>query len=172
MAKAHLSIRVTGWPLVPVLIPPLYSAVRLALWLTVRLCLQLCAKSSCIPLWLTVRLCLQLCAKFLYCAMADGTFVPGAVCQVPVLHYGWRYVCACSCVPSSSTALGLTVHLCLQLCAKFLYSACLCPQSCSIIGVSEAALPLFTSKWRLTNQDEVLQGILAELSSVRYICAT
>ena len=33
--------------------------------------------------------------------MADGTFVPAAVCQIPVLHYGWRYVFACSCVPSS-----------------------------------------------------------------------
>ena len=69
MAKAHMSILVTGWPLVLILILPLYSAVRLALWLT-------------------VRLCLQLCAKFLYCTMADGTFVPAAVCQVPVLHYG------------------------------------------------------------------------------------
>jgi len=37
-----------------------------------------------IVLWLTVRLCLQLCAKFLYCTMADGTFVPAAVCQVPL----------------------------------------------------------------------------------------
>jgi len=64
-----MSIRVTGWPLVPVLILPLCSAVRLALCLT-------------------VRLCLQLCAKFLYCTTVDGTFVPAAVCQVPILHYG------------------------------------------------------------------------------------
>jgi hypothetical protein len=60
-----MSTRVTGWPLVPVLILPLCSAVRLAVWLT-------------------VRLCLQLCAKFLYCTMADGTFVAAAVCQIPL----------------------------------------------------------------------------------------
>jgi len=151
--KAHMSIRVIGWPLGPVLILPLCSALRLAVWLT-------------------VRLGRQLCAKFLYCTMADGTFVPATVCQIPVLHYGWRYVCACSCVPNSCIALWLTVRFCLQLCAKFLYSACLCPQSCSIVGVSEAALPLSTSKWRLINQNEVLQEILAELPNVSYICAT
>jgi hypothetical protein len=133
-----MSIRVTGWPIVLVLIIPLCNALRLALWLTVRLCLQLCAKflyctmadgtgactcvpSSCVSLWLTVRLCLQLCAKFLYCTMADGTFVPAAVCQVLELHYDWRHVCVCSCKPSSCVALRLTVLLCLQLCAKFLY---------------------------------------------------
>jgi hypothetical protein len=60
-----MSIRVNGWQLFPVLILPLCNAVRLALWLT-------------------VHLCLQLCAKFLYCPMADGTFVSAALCQVPL----------------------------------------------------------------------------------------
>jgi hypothetical protein len=160
-----MSIPVTGWPLVPVLILQLYCAVRLAQWLW-YVCVCSCVPSSCIAPWL--------CYVCVCCCVPSSCIAPWlwyvCVCRcVPSSCIApWLcYLCVCSCVASSCVAQWITVRLCLQLCGKFLYAACLCPQSRFNARIMDWARNSLLCKCRLINQNEVLQEILAKLPNVR-----